>query len=64
MPTEFEPLAAGQYTYTLYEHYDENGYLLEVGSSPLEFQVNFGEYVFSRQWVPAGHKTPYLTVWH
>ena len=46
MPTEFEPLAAGQYTYTLYEHYDENGYLLEVGSNPSNFRLISGSMCF------------------
>ena len=63
MPVEFEPLAEDGYTRTLYEHYGEDGYLLEVSSDPTEFQVDFGEFVFSREWVPAGLKTPYLKVW-
>ena len=58
MEIEFDPLAAGQHTYTLYEHYDEDGYLLEVSSDPSHFVVDFREYVFSREWVSSGPKTP------
>lgn len=63
MELEFEPLAVGQYTRTLYEHYGEDGYLLEVSFDPSHFVVGFGEFVFSREWVPAGRKNPYLTAW-
>jgi len=58
MPTEFEPLAVGQYSRTLYEHYDEGGYLLEVSSDPSHFVVDFREYVVPREWVPSGPETP------